>query len=71
MKNGVLTMMCLFGRAKAGLEFKSEKDVNNYACDDFGEGVVYSQNRDPVSPYVRKVGKVKRDANWNKSVCIL
>lgn len=63
VKNGVLTMMCLFGRAKAGLEFKSGKDVNNYARDDFGEGIMYSQNGDPVSPYVQKVGKVKRNAN--------
>ena len=66
VKNGRMLTRFSFGRSKAGLEFGSVREVNDYVCDDFGEYVKFSQNETPASPYVRKVGKVKRDSNWNK-----
>lgn len=67
MKNGILQMRCLFGQAKAGSEFNTEREIHNYVCKDFGGGIILSQSREPVLRYIRKVGKVKGDAYWNKS----
>ena len=66
LKNGVLQMRISFGRAKGGQEFTTEREVHDYVCIDFGEGVKFSQSGEAASPYVRKVGKVKRDECWNK-----
>ena len=71
VKNGVLAMRCSFGRSKAGMEFKSDQELDDYTCEHFGEGIKYSQSGNPVSPYVQKVGKIKRDANWNKPARIV
>ena len=66
VKNGVLQMRISFGLAKVGQEFLTERDRHNYVCQDFGDGLKFSQSGEPASPYVRKVGKVKRDACWDK-----
>ena len=66
VKNGVLQMRISFGRAKVGQEFLIEHDRHNYVCQNFGDGLKFSQSGGPASPYVRKVGKVKRDAFWDK-----
>ena len=66
VKNRVLQIRFSFGREKTGSEFKTTRKLNDYVCKDFGSGLDFSQNNIPNSPYVRKVGKVKRDANWNK-----
>lgn len=70
MKNGILQVRFLVERAKAGIEFQMESEAHNCVCEHFGEGIKFSQNGKPVSPYIRKVEKVKRDAFWNKSACI-
>ena len=59
-------MRISFGREKAGQEFTTDREINDYVCKDFGDGFKFSQSGDPVSPYIRKVGKVKRDECWNK-----
>ena len=35
-------------------------------CEDFGDGMKFSQNGEVALPYIRKVGKIKRDDCWNK-----
>ena len=42
VKNVILTVRCSFGRSKAGMEFKAEREMHDYSCKDFGEGVKYS-----------------------------
>ena len=71
VKNIVLTLRCSFGRSKVGMKFKNGKELDDYTCEGFGEAMLYSQNGNPVSPYVRKIGKIKRDANWNKPARIV
>ena len=66
LKNKSVQIRFSFGRAKAGLEFKDDQEFDGYTCKDFGDGLQFSQNEDPVSPFVRQVGSVKRDACWNK-----
>ena len=65
-KNNILQMRFSFGRAKAGLEFKSLSKFDDYTDGLDGDANLYSQNELPSSPYVRTYGSVKRDANWNK-----
>ena len=64
--NNALYIRFSFGKAKAGQEFKDEREVHDYTCQDFGTGMQYSQNEIPASPYIRQVGAVKRDKCWNK-----
>lgn len=59
VRNGILQMRFLFGRAKAGQEFQMERDRHNYVCKDFEDGVKFSQSGNSVSPYIQKVGNVK------------
>ena len=59
-------MRISFGRAKAGLEFKSQSDVDEYTAVSVGDANFFSQNEIPSSPYIRTFGSVKRDANWNR-----
>lgn len=66
IKNGVLQMRISFGRAKAGQAFLTELDRHNYVYQDFGESIKFSQSGEVASPYIRKVGKVKRDVCWDK-----
>ena len=66
VKNGIIEIRLSFGRAKAGQEYQLDRDLHDYVCSDFGEGVKFSQSGAPASPYIRKVGKVKRDDCWNK-----
>ena len=66
VKNGALQMRISFGRAKGGQEFTTDRDMHDYVCVDFGDGVKFSQSGEATSPYIRKVGKVKRDECWNK-----
>ena len=66
VKNGILQMRFSFDRAKTGQEFTKERGLPNYVCIYFGDGKKLLQSETPASPYVRKVGKVKHDANWNK-----
>lgn len=66
IKTGVLWMIISFRRATAGMDFQTERDLSNYVCKDFWDGIKFSQSSLPASPYVRKVVKVKRDNSWNK-----
>lgn len=44
--------------------------MHDYMCADFGDGVKFSHSGDTASPYIHKVGKIKRDECWNKSAHI-
>ena len=66
VKDSVVLLRFLFGRAKAGTEFQTERRVNDYVCKDFGNGIGFSQNEVPEPPYIRQVGAIKRDEYWNK-----
>jgi len=66
VKNSVVLLRFSFGRAKAGTEFQTEREMNDYVCKDFGDGIGFSQNEVPASPYIRQVGAIKRDECWNK-----
>ena len=59
-----------FGRSNAGLEFTMDKEFHAYTCADFGDGMKFSQNELPASPFICQVGAVKRDECWNRPVCI-
>ena len=59
VKNSVLYIRFSFGKAKAGLEFKSDREMDNYLCQDFGDELAFSQNVIPARPFVRQVGAVK------------
>ena len=61
VKNGLLKMRFSFGQEKPGQEFKTDRDVHDYVCKDFGDGIKFSQNEVPASPLIRKVGQAKRD----------
>ena len=66
VKNGVVLMRISFGRAKTGAEFKTDQEFCDYVCKDFGDGIGFSQNETPASPFVRQVGAIKRDQCWDK-----
>ena len=61
VKNKALHIRFSFGRLKAGLEFKAEREMENYVCQDFGDGIKFSQNEAPASPFLRMVRAVKRE----------
>ena len=61
MKNGVVLMRISFGRTKAGAEFQTEREIDDYVCNDFRDGIDFSQNKNPGSPFVRQVSAIKRD----------
>ena len=42
MKNGILQIEFSFGRMKSGQEFQIERDMHNYMCKYFGEGIQFS-----------------------------
>ena len=63
--NGKLQLRVSFRRAKAGMEFKTMDELEEYA-DDLGRGVSFSLDANASSPFVRKVGAMKRDKCWNK-----
>ena len=64
--DGILHMHCSFGRAKHGMEFKDEEEFDEYVSPILGDAISYSLDVAPSSPYVRKVGIVKREDTWNK-----
>ena len=64
--NGKLLVRLSFGRAKPGTEFKDLRELDDYTCQEFGSGLLFSQQEIPSSPYIRQVGAVKRDECWNK-----
>ena len=64
--NKTVAIRVSFGRSKAGLEFSEEDNMHTYSCEDFGDGINFSQIEVPASPFVRMVGAVKRDDLWNK-----
>lgn len=66
VKNGILQIRFSFGQAKLGQEFAIYRGMHNYVCEDFGEGIKFYQSSKPLSPYVRRVGKVKRENCWNE-----
>ena len=66
VKNSAVMLRILFGRAKAGTEFTTEGEMEDYVCKDFDDGIGFSQNEVPASPYVKHIGAVKRDQCWDK-----
>ena len=66
VKNSILHMRFSFGRAKSGLAFASQDDVDDYTDELLGNAITFSQDEVPSSPYVRRFGSIKRDSNWNK-----
>ena len=64
--NDCVLMRFSFGKSKAGNEFKNERELHDYTCKEFGDGISFSQSEIPNSPYVRKIGSAKRDECWNK-----
>ena len=68
MKNDVVMTRFLFGRSKAGIEFKGDREMDDYVCYDIGNAIQFSQNRVQRSPYIKRFGAIKRDNCWNKPV---
>ena len=53
VKNGVVLLRLSFGRTKAGTEFQTEREMEDYVCLSFGDGISFSQNEIQNSPYNR------------------
>ena len=66
VKDGILGMHFSFGRAKHGMEFKDQLEFEDYIDPLLGNSVSYSLDAVPSSPFIRKVGAVRREETWNK-----
>ena len=67
VRNSILTLKVSFGRAKAGYHFKNRDEFEDYVNDDEFEGggaLVFSQEDNTSSPFVRTMGAAKREASW-------
>ena len=67
VKNNTVHIRFSFGRSKAGLEFANNEEFHGYICEDFGDGINFSHNEVPASPFIWIVEAVKRDECWNKT----
>lgn len=52
VKNDSAQMRISFGRANVGIEFKTEREMNNNVCQDLGEAISFAHNEVPTSPYI-------------------
>ena len=50
--DGKLFVHLSFGRAKLGTEFKDLHELDDYVCQEFGNGLLFSHQEIPLSPYI-------------------
>ena len=68
VKDGMLDVRLSFGRSKSGMEFIDLGELEDYVKED---AIHFEKNEEPTSPFVRKIGAIKRDDHWKNPARVM